>query len=962
MPWASFTVAIRRSLALRDRLWQMDLQLRVAEGRLSEVLGEATVEQDIFQRTLGLAEAAESAYQHLPPEVEQVAESYTNGINAYIESAADLPLEFQLLGYQPELFEPVDVLTSAKLQSQSQSVNFESELLRSQLLAQGLSLEQIQTIFPPYDGDITILQPEDVALIPGLASEEQATPSVIIDDVQQIQSALETITDHQELTENLFPAASNSWVVSGELTTTGQPFLANDPHLSLAIPSPWYPVHLSSPTFEAIGANLPGVPIVAIGHNNHIAWGETNSFADVQDLYALVETEDGLGYIYQGELVPYETRLETISVLGGEDLVIPVRESVYGPVISDALGLEQPLALRWVSLDETDGTLEAFLEVNRAQNYPEFTAALESYVAPSLNFVYADKEGNIGYFLSGNIPIRPPGHSGLLPVPGTGEFDWQGFIPFEQLPQIYNPERGYIVTANNRITPDEYPYPISFEWAEPYRAERITELILSEEQLSLEDMQAIQLDQVTLLYRDFKPILESIQPLLQSPEAIDWLDRLLQWDGNLSTDSQEATVFETWYNELAKLPAAAIGRDVLSGSLLEPIPRFLLNAFATGDPICGGSTEGCLATAAGIFTTVVANFGEEVPAWGEVHQAVFSHPVLEQLNLQIPFGGDNYTVNVGSYDPETFEQFRGASYRQIIDLSDPENSQYILAPGVSGEPTSPFYSNQLALWQQGEFLPLETDVFPAENQLIFGSLEDDAIELPSDALSNIIFSGAGEDLIDALATPSLLGEGGMDRLYGGSDGDEILGNTNDRGFGGEGDDILDASAGNGGNRLYGGVGNDELFFGTNDRGFGGVGDDTLDASAGNGGNRLYGGAGNDLLLAGTEDNLNGQEGDDLIFAGRGNSTLTGGEGADEFWLANAQLPTSANIITDFNLEEDLLGIGGLEEVSQFSDLTVIDRDSGAVIQVNDSDLAILAGIQAADLDENYFQFQSGEII
>lgn len=683
----------------QDRLWQMDYQRRLAAGRLSEVLGQASLRQDILTRTLGLYRAAESAYQHLSPETKQVVDRYTAGINAYLATEPTLSQEFRLLNYKPEPWQPADVLVGLKTQSLSLARNYQSELTRAQRLAQGLSLDRIEELLPPYPEDAPTILQASVPELPALAALRQ-------ESVQTSPLALQSIST---FTDSPLGEASNNWVVSGSRTTTGKPFLANDPHLTLQVPSLWYIAHLKSPSFDVIGATFPGLPGVAIGHNRKIAWGITNVEADVQDLYVLEQTADSLGYSYKGGVQPYQRRQETIQVQGAAAVVISVRESVYGPVISDALGLSQPLALRWVSLGSTDGTLEAFLNINRAENWEEFKTGLQSYVAPSQNFVYADIEGNIGYIAPGQIPIRQPGHTGLNPVPGNGEFDWQEFIPFEELPQVLNPAEGFIVTANNKVTPPTYPYSISRQWAEPYRAERIRELLLSKDKLSLEDMQTFQLDQVSLLYRNFRPILERLD--LTSEQARTWRDRLLAWDGDTRPDSMEATVFEAWYTELTRLPGAPVGQAYLSS------PRFLLQALQNGDPACNQSGPGCLDDAAQVLEQVLERFGDSVPRWGELHQANIAHPVLP-INRQVPFGGDAYTVNVGPYNPQTFVMSFGPSYRQIVDLGSLDNSLFIYPIGQSGDQSSPYFDNLLSFWQQGEYLPMKTKSYPVVERLL----------------------------------------------------------------------------------------------------------------------------------------------------------------------------------------------------------------------------------------------------
>ena len=389
---------------------------------------------------------------------------------------------------------------------------------------------------------------------------------------------------------------------------------------------------------------------------------------------------------------------------------------------SDVVGTEQPLALRWVALDAEDNTIASYLNINQAQNWEQFTSALADINSPSVNVVYADKDGNIGYHLTGNIPIRnvAAGHTGLFPVPGTGEFDWQGYIPFEQLPQIYNPERGYIVTANNRIVPDNYPYLISLEWAEPYRATRIRELIEEKindrEQLSLADMQDIQLDQVSLLFRDFQPVLSQFHV---QGKAKKWLDKLLDWDGDMQLDSQEATIFQSWYSQLVDQLTTALGDNVvITNRFSEPLPRFFLSAFEQGTenlvkPL-NLSAEEWVQKGADIFEEVVASFAGSVPAWGEVHQAIFEHAVLP-LDRKIGYGGDRYTVNVGGYELDTSQGFQmkaGVSYRQIVDLENLENSVFIQPPGQSGNIFSPYFDNLLSPWQRGEYLSMQTEDYP----------------------------------------------------------------------------------------------------------------------------------------------------------------------------------------------------------------------------------------------------------
>ena len=445
----------------------------------------------------------------------------------------------------------------------------------------------------------------------------------------------------------------------------------------------------------------------------------TNLHGDVEDLYVLQETDDGSGYVYQNESKPYQIRTEVINVKDESPVSLKVRETIYGPVISDVVEKipnAAPLALRWIGHQTKDASFDAYFALNQASNWTEFKNAMRHYVAPSLNFVYADVKGNIGYLAPGLLPIRKPGHSGLYPMPGNGEWDWQGFIPFDELPQQFNPESDYIITANNKITPPNYPYTISLEW-DKYRAIRIEQLIRSRDKHSRADMLTMQQDTLSLLYKDFMPVFKNIQPT--SARGHKWRERLLAWDGNLSLDSPEATVFHTWYVGLSGLTKAETGDDYW-----HQYPLYFLNAMQNGDVACDALKMTCLEYAAIVLEQTLAQFPNDIPAWGQLHQATFNHPVLTYTPLaflsdrQIPFGGGSSTVNVGGYNPNNFRMNHGATYRQVIDLSGMDTSRYILPPGQSGHLLSPQYDDMLPLWQKGEYLQIQTKDYPVAETLV----------------------------------------------------------------------------------------------------------------------------------------------------------------------------------------------------------------------------------------------------
>lgn len=696
----------------QERLWQMEFQRRVGAGRLSEVLGKATLEQDKFLRTWGFYRSAERAYQGISPQAKAVVDAYVAGVNAYLATNPPLPLEFRLLGFRPEPWKPADVMVWAKMMAYDLSGNWRSELQRYAWAAQGMSPERMAQLRPPYPEDApTVLQSEDLKLPPPAPGESQPARTLL--------ALAHSLPNNLVLAGDDKARASNNWVISGSRTTTGKPLLANDPHLGLGVPSVWFLVDLEAPGYRAIGSSFPGLPAVVIGRNDRIGWGVTTVGADVQDLYILDQVSGG--YRYQGGIEPFQTRTETIKVKGQPDVRITVRESRYGPVISDVVKSagSKPLALRWTALDPEDKTIEAFLGLAEAKNWAEFKAALSHYNAPSQNFVYADVDGNIGYMAPGKFPIRKPGHSGLMPVPGDGNWDWQGYLPQEEWPQVYNPKEGFIVTANNKVTAPGYPHTISLEWEEPYRAERIRQMILAKDKLSPEDMIAMQKDLKSLLYDAFRPVLETLTPL--SEAAGKWKAKLLAWDGVARPEQQEPSVFEAWYTELTRLPKKEVGQEFWEE------PRYILSALKSNDPNCDQPettfAESCADFAALALERALKRLGEPVPRWGDLHQATFKHPVLTNVaplrrfvDRAVPHGGDRYTVNRGAYDPANFHMTVGSSYRQILDFSDLERSLYIHPMGQSGSPLSGDFANLLPLWQRGEYLAMKTQDYPVQSR------------------------------------------------------------------------------------------------------------------------------------------------------------------------------------------------------------------------------------------------------
>jgi len=708
----------------QDRLFQMDFQRRVGTGTLSEVLGEATLETDQFLRTLGTGRAAAEDLAVLDAETVAHLQAYADGVNAFIAANPDkLPIEFRILGYTPQPWQPLHTLVWGKMMAWSLGGNWESELMNARLI-EALGAEQAAEVMTRYPQDGPFIIPPEVKSFAGLEQFD-------MDRVWAVKRMLRTADPG---------VGSNNWVVAGSRTTTGLPLLANDPHLGMQIPSVWYANGLHGGGFDVVGVVFPGVPGVVIGHNNRIAWGVTNVGPDVQDLFIeKINPDNPNQYEFQGQWLDMQVIEEPIVVKGREEpLIQTVRITRHGPIMNDVSGDigedAPPLAMQWTALQGTPLS-QAILRYDRAQNWDEFRAALQDFAAPSQNFVYADVDGNIGYQAPGWIPIRANG-DGTVPVPGwTGEYEWTGFIPYEELPFVYNPAVGYVATANNQVVPDSYPYLISKDWAAPYRAQRIVELIESTPQLSPADFAAIQGNVHPVPADIFTPLLGQID-LSGSPAAVQQaLAAVLAWDRRMAADQAEPLIFEQF---LKLLTQETIG-DEISAAGGEELSEDFLSGFRNNstqtlerlagepdspwwDDVRTAEVETQAAIVARAFTLAVeqlqAVHGDDPGRWrwGDVHWTNFDHLVFASVspldgifNRSIPAMGSGFTVNAAGADYDTFTMNSGASFRQIVDLSNLAGTQFIYTTGQSGDVFSPHYADMVEPWQNVQYIPLRFD-------------------------------------------------------------------------------------------------------------------------------------------------------------------------------------------------------------------------------------------------------------
>ena len=702
-----------------DRLFQMDLFRRVISGTLSEIVGgkrESTVEQDVFNRTVGYRRAAEANMGVISEETRLMLDGFAAGVNAYIEDNIDnLPPEFVLFDYVPDEWTPVDSLAIGKMIAWSLGGNMETELFLYALGSKiGVDSDKFKDILPGYaEYGPTIVT--------------NATDRDIAGAARLIELSCQT-----GFGEAVSGIGSNNWVVSGDLTESGGALLASDMHLTLDLPAIWFMNHLIIPgELNVSGVMFPGVPGVIAGYNEHIAWAETNLDPDVMDLYEIKFHEnDPHKYLFDGEWIDAEVIEETVKVRGQEDIELEIIVTRHGPVISDAVGMDTPLSLRWIGLDATPKA-DALVEMIRAKNFEEFRAATRSFWTPAQNFVYADTEGNIGYLGNGKFPIRSSKHeqegNGLLPVPGwSSEYEWTGFVDMDDIPYLYNPPSGMIVTANHRVVEDDYPYFISYEWTHPSRAIGITkqlrERVDSGNKLTLDDMKAVQ----TSYYNDMggKLAQEIIASLERKESELDEkelqaLQTLKTWAKNPldEADSVGAAIFWRFYSLFIKnvyldqLPAELEDQAFSYKSIINVLDRNIRTGSSAW--ISGDFDDTVREVFAETVADLSANVGSEVSSWewGKIHQHTFNHYIGAEVN---PKRYDRGPFNVGGNistpcamgslpTPEIpFDVMLGAPYRYLIDMSNHE-AYDMLAIGNSGHIRSEHYDDLLDMWLAGEY-------------------------------------------------------------------------------------------------------------------------------------------------------------------------------------------------------------------------------------------------------------------
>jgi len=708
----------------QDRLWQMELNRHIGNGTLSAVLGKATLDIDRFIHTVNLRRIAEQSWAAMDGDDRSILEAYVRGVNAYIEThRSRLPLEFTILGVDPEPWTPIDTLVWGNAMALDLGSNRELELLRAQLIAE-LGTETVQQLFPPRDEDTPII-------IPAEASGYDWLRNVRFESLTRVNEWLGNPDEGW---------GSNNWVIHGSRTDTGKPILANDMHLGFEMPPIWYENGLHGGRFDSVGFTFPGVPLIVIGHNQHIAWGITNLGPDVQDLYLekLDDPENPTQYEFMGEWHDLEIIQETIEVKGSAPVMLNVLLTQHGPIVNDVILDEpdetEPMSLRW-ALFEGSELFESIVRLNLATNWSEFCAALRDWSAPGQNFVYADIEGNIGYQATGRIPIRVSGHQGLVPVPGwTGGYEWQGFIPFDELPNAFNPPAGFIVTANNKVISDDYPYLLSYDWDVGYRAKRITELLTADDDVTVEDVKDIQAQTYSPVAEILRPYLLAIEP--ENDLQAQALAHVQAWDLYYETDRVGASIYETWHmfmlqntvvdelsheledEELVNQYQSRQSNHTLT--VIELMPEadnvWFDNVNTPGVETRDDIVRRSLAEAVNWLSE---RYGQNPDRWewGRMYTVTFVHTPLGQSGIAplerifnsrtVPARGGDFSVNMAAdRGDQPFKVTFGTSQRMIVDLSDWGNSLTINTTGQSGHLFHPHREDLISMWQNVEYHPM----------------------------------------------------------------------------------------------------------------------------------------------------------------------------------------------------------------------------------------------------------------
>jgi penicillin amidase len=699
----------------QDRLWQMELNRRTAQGKLSEIFGEIALDTDRTVRTFGFNRLAKSDWELFDDQTQEWMLAYSKGVNAYIDTnKKSLPVEFTLIQHKPDPWHPLDSIAFMRVMMWQLSHAWYGEIIRAQVI-QATNPERAAELEIHYPGQNPTTLPDGIEFN-------------LLDPEGQLAGATGPYLNRG--------IGSNSWAISGSKSITGKPYLCNDMHLQISLPSLWYHVHLIAEDYHVTGVSLPGIPSVLVGHNDRIAWGMTLAFTDCEDLFIERFNPDSSNqYLTEDGWLDSEIIIEKINIKGKNE---PHNENVvitrHGPVISDVVGYSQErLAVNSMALRQSSA-FKGWLGLNQASGWNDFVDAMNLIDAPQLGVTYADIEGNIGYWITGKVPIRGKGN-GQVPVPGwTGEYEWVDVVPFDHMPHSFNPQSGYALNCNNCIIPNDYPYFLGNVWMNGYRAQRIAEVLDSKSKLSSEDFQKLQMDFTCLPGAEFISYFKDITS--DDPQVQKALEILCNWDGNLNPESVGGTLYEVIrYSLVRNLLEPVLGEDLCNKVMGQGFHPLLLssNEFYGHDTVtmlrllsnpdswwvqsAGGRKKLLVRSTKQALNWLNEELGADINnwQWGKIHRVIYSHALSLQKPLDkvfnrgpFPIGGDTDTIcQTAMFPNDPYDNLAWApSFRQIIDMSDLSRSVAVFSPGQSGQIGSLHYDDLIDRWLEGKYYPV----------------------------------------------------------------------------------------------------------------------------------------------------------------------------------------------------------------------------------------------------------------